>query len=252
MTFPLPFYNPGLKYALPGSQTFSTGGAHNFTIPRYKNTLTIEVWGGSGGGATNAANGTAGGASSVSALALSAGGGGAGTTGGAGAGGVASGGTTNTNGIAGSGSTGGGAVGGYGGGGAGGYYTYTVNEGPLYSLSIYHWEASGSGPTEYRLYWGGALPVQYGSGTITSFVIGGVTYYRGTSQGGSPTKYSISRSYTAGAYGFAGGSGAYVSKTFTRGQLTPNAILAFIVGAGGAGGGGAGAGGVGRVKFTWT
>ncbi|MBM3271895.1 hypothetical protein FJY94_01255, partial [Candidatus Kaiserbacteria bacterium] len=35
---------------LAGSQTFSTPGTHTFTVPQYTGSLTVEVWGGGGGG----------------------------------------------------------------------------------------------------------------------------------------------------------------------------------------------------------
>jgi hypothetical protein len=106
---------------VPGSQTFSTAGSFNFTVPCH-NTLTVQVWGGGAGGqgfGTTAVS--AGGQSSWDGTVLRANGGGAPSNGSfvGGTGGTASGGTTNTTGGAGGGG-GGGANSGVGGAGANG------------------------------------------------------------------------------------------------------------------------------------
>lgn len=108
----------------PGSQTFSTAGSFNFTVPAH-NTLTVEVWGGGGGGGGSSGftdvNGTSGSSSNWDATALVANGG-AGSSGNTGGvGGTGSGGTVNISGNNGSNAgTYGGAGGAGGNGGAGG------------------------------------------------------------------------------------------------------------------------------------
>lgn len=135
-----------------GSQSYTTAGSYNFSVPSY-NTLTVTVWGGGGGGSQGAMGPipTAGGQSSWNGAVIAYGGG-AGSGVGGGAGGTASGGTTNTTGGAGSttggnspnggaggaagspgtapGGGGGGSIGAYGGGG-GGYSTRTYSVGQL-------------------------------------------------------------------------------------------------------------------------
>ena len=133
---------------VPGSQSFTTSGSFNFTVPAY-NTLTVQVWGAGGGGAgcstTTKVAGVSGGASSWDGAVIANGGIRASTSAG-GAGGTASGGTTNMTGQNGStagtqagpggdganGGAGGDTIPGYGtgrpgvapgGGGAGGGYT---------------------------------------------------------------------------------------------------------------------------------
>lgn len=96
-----------------GSQSYTTAGSSNFTVPSY-NTLTVEVWGGGGGGAELPAGGN-GGQSSWNSTVIA--GGGQGGRAGAG-GGTASGGDINTSGSAGSGQNGGASPN----GGAGGQY----------------------------------------------------------------------------------------------------------------------------------
>lgn len=261
MTFPFPFANAGVKYADPGSQTWTSAGAQSFVIPRYKNTLTIELWGAGGGGGKNGVNGGAGGASTVASLGLSAGGGGGGiNTAANGAGGVASGGTTNINGGAGSGSTAGAAANsGPGVGGSGGYYTYTVTEGPFYHYGSPNrfWETdreSGDSLGTLFVYWQDVPYYVSGVGyyNLTSFSHSGYTFYKGATVSGSGhnTLNYVSRSYSAGAYARAGGGGAYVSKTYSKGALTVGAVLALIIGAAGSSHGSAA--GAGRIKITWT
>lgn len=114
-----------------GSQTYSTAGTFNFTVPCY-NTLTVEVWGGGGGGGADfwqstAQDGSAGGQSRFNGTVIANGGAGGkkginAANGAGGAGGTASGGSTNTSGS--NGASGSNVIGGNGGaspnGGAGG------------------------------------------------------------------------------------------------------------------------------------
>lgn len=141
---------------------------------------------------------------------------------------------------------GGGGAGGVGGTGGGGYYGYTVSEGPLYQANVYSFtdDKEPGSPGFTSVYWGGFLnSVSYGA---TSYVHGGVTYYKGALAGGGGAYkyYSISRSYPATAYtsGGVGGAGA-------RGQ---GYGFAAGTGANGVGGGtNAGTGGRGGNGGTW-
>ncbi|MBI2030970.1 hypothetical protein HYT05_05085, partial [Candidatus Kaiserbacteria bacterium] len=83
-----------VKITWGGSQTYSTPGSYAFTVPQY-GTLTVELWGGGGAGATGG-NG-AGSASSWNGVVVAGGGSGASGSNG-GAGGVATGGSVNQNG----------------------------------------------------------------------------------------------------------------------------------------------------------
>jgi len=114
-----------------GSQSFTTAGSSNFTIPCF-NTLTVAVWGGGGGGGgySGGTGGDGGQSSWDGALIANGGNNGVSTNGAGGAGGTASGGTTNTTGS--SGQAGTSAHGGAGGAGAnggagGGQQTSTAN-----------------------------------------------------------------------------------------------------------------------------
>lgn len=52
-----------------------------------------------------------------------------------------------------------------------------------------------------------------------------------------------------------GGGGAYVSKTYQRGEIIPGTILSLFVGSGGAGGvstGSGGAGARGEIEVSWS
>lgn len=208
-----PIFVPSVPYDPPGSVTFTSPGGANFTIPKFKTSLVIELWGAGGGGAGSDGNsseasnvaGVSGTATTIASLSLSAGGGERGYLSSQ-AGGVASGGTTNTNGNPGSIGTGGSCPN----GGVGGV-----------------WPASGSAQSGNP----GGAPGGGGSGARVPTGTGGFTTRRG------------------------GGSGAYVSKTYVRGSLTPESVLSMVVGTGGAGGNhnlDGGAGGRGQIKITWT
>ena len=115
--------------AFAGSRTFSTPGNYNFTVPSYTGSLTVEVWGGGGGGegctlipmpkfiSYNYWPGGNGSASSVSGSVIGYGGTGGGTNGQPG--GAGSGGDVNLSGEAGSGVRGSPAYASGGGGGSG-------------------------------------------------------------------------------------------------------------------------------------
>ena len=195
---------------VPGSDSFTTSGSFNFTVPAY-NTLTVQVWGAGGGGAgcstTTKVVGVTGGASSWDGAVIANGGTRASTSAG-GAGGTASGGTTNTTGQNGStagtqagpggdganGGAGGDTIPGYGtgrpgvapgGGGAGGGYTGGRSG---------NCRGSGAGGGGYsaRTYSAGT----YSAGELVPVVVGA----RGT--GGNGSSYD-------------GGIGAYGRVTIT-------------------------------------
>lgn len=175
-------------FDLPGTVDFTTVGAANFTVPKYGNTLTIQLHGGGAGGtgrsSTTSYPGTNGSASTITSLSLNAGGGNA-----TGVGGTASGGDTNT---------------------PGRNTVNTFNEDPR-SQNNGWWPGNGN----------------IGAGGKGDWV--------------SNTKTP------------QGGTGGYVVKTYTQGQLTPNAILALMVGAGGNGGTDGGGNGIrGQITITWS
>lgn len=201
----------------PGSQTFSTAGSFNFTIPCH-NTLTIQVWGGGGGGqgadnaSTYVAGGTGGTSSWNSSLLQATGGQGgpAGTSLAVPTGGGGSGGTTNIS----------------GGNGVG----RQVNYGCVSN--------AGEGAN------GGA------GGTTTSPGPG----VAGTAPGGGgsgPCFFAGKSSVSLAA----GGGGDYTTVNYASGSYTAGAIVPVVVGVGGTGGNGAssdgGAGGSGRISITW-
>lgn len=215
-----------------GTQSFNTVGSGSFTIPLYRNTLTIEIWGGGGGGGSgnhdgyyNGSNGTA-----TTVLGVTAGGGNGGSggsrydnqSGAGGSGGTASGSATpspttltKTNGNAGGGGNAGGNVGGSGG-------------------------AAPSGGS------GGAAGNQGGGGAGSA--PGG---------GGGGGGYSDHQSKNPNqAAGGGGGSGAYARIYYSSyGAITSGTVVNFTIGAGGSGApqtekGGNGANG--RITFTWT
>jgi hypothetical protein len=198
-----------------GSQTYSTPGTYNFTIPCH-NTLTVEVWGAGGGGSGQVQTtmvhvyGTVGGASTWDEGVLIANGGGrSGNAGNEGIGGTASGGTTN---IAGQdGSHGSGCfISGKGGDGANG--------------------GAGGASTAAREPGNPGFPPGGGGS-------GGASTMKGCGSG------------TAGA-----GGGGYTTRIYSGGIYTPDDIITVGVGSGGVGGnatvdGGGGADG--QVIITW-
>lgn len=206
----------------PGSQTFTTSGSHQFSVPEY-NTLTVELWGAGAAGAaavSGAGNGQNGGATTIVALGMTAGGGVGGTKldpdldyrqfAAGGAGGTASGGNTlNTSGSAGSSGYEGGSA---ANGGAGGTAPYI---------------ASNTGPTS-----GGPGSAPGGGGGAGHYDLGGNWLFPG-----------------------AGGGGSYSKSVYTPGTGPAHrTLLDLVVGAGGAGqtGNPNGNGAVGRIVFTWS
>lgn len=202
------------------TQTFSTPGSHNYTVPAAFETITIKVWGGGGGGggsSTSAigANGGAGGASSVVSLGLSASGG---------AGGVGAG---NLNPAAG---------GGVGGSASGG----DVNTGGANGANGVFNTISGAG---------GSAP----SGGIGGAGVGLNVY---GIDGGTPGGGGSGGMAADGNSSGGGGSGGYTEKNYTTATLIPGAnITDIIVGDRGSYGNSTrngGFGGYGQVSITCT
>lgn len=215
----------------PGSSTLTTPGTTTFTIPLFRNSLTVAVWGAGGGGggygdspgssyAGGSQYGATGGASAFygpTTLLANGGTGGqtAGTStgggvsnGAAGTGGTASGGTTNTSG---------------------------TNGTDGFSGAI-----------------GGGSP---NGGASTSYLSSQSAGYAGNAPGGGGggMLYSLGGKFPAAAGG--GGGGGYTTKTYAPGDLTTGASITVTVGGGGAGGpnnlpGGNGANG--KVYIIWS
>jgi hypothetical protein len=143
----------------------------------------------------------------------------------------------------------GGGGGGLGGnGGTGGNGSYTVSEGPLYTVNVYRWRTgSASSTVGINARWNGGDVIESNSGDytkLTSTSQGNVTYYRAQQQSksGSQVFYYISRQYPASMAGAAGGVGG----SGGRGRGFGNSNVAGGVGAaGGNNGGNSGAGGTG-------
>ncbi len=178
------------------SRTFSTAGTYSFTVPTYSTSLVVKLWGGGGGG-----------------------GGGGSTFGNSGTNGTA---TTFSTLSAGG---GGGGTGAWtanptGSSGAGGTATGgTINTN---GNSI----ATTNGATT------GAGAPNGGGNTVTATA--NAEHYAGTVPGGAGTggRWEGSGNPTGGA----GGSGAYVEKTYNVGDLIPGTVMSITVGAAGSGG----------------
>lgn len=205
------FYNKQANDpASSGSLTFSTPGTTSFTIPLFRNSLTISGWGagGGGGGYGNSSGssytdgsqygGTGGNSVFYGPNTLIGYGGtggqtagtpGAVTDGTGGTGGAASGGSTNTSGTNGT----NGFAGAIGGG-----------------------SPNGGASTSYRS--------TQGSGTAGNFVGGG----------GGGMLYALGGKFPAAAGG--GGGGGFTSITYSPGGITVGGVYTLVVGAGGVGG----------------
>ena len=217
--------------ATAGTTTIDTVGSGNFTIPLYRNTLTIEIWGGGGGGGAGNHDGTYNGSngSLTTILGVTAGGG-----------------------------TGGG--GGYrygsqnGGGGSGGTASGTLANASVLTKTTGNAGGGGNagGNTGGA---GGAAPSGGAAGAAGSNGSGGAGGAPGAGGGGGG--YSDHQSKNPNqAGGGGGGSGAYANIYYSSyGAITAGALVPYTVGAGGTGAtptesGGNGA--KGRIKFTWT
>jgi len=217
--------------ATTGTTTVDTVGSGTFTIPLYRNTLQIEIWGGGGGGGSGnhdgTFNGSSGTSSSVLGVTVNGGTGGTGgnrngtQSGGGGAGGTASGTVANASVL--TKTTGNAGGGGNAGGNAGG--------------------AGGSAPN------GGT------GGSAGSNSVGGTGGAPGAGGGGGG--YSDHQSKNPNqAGGGGGGSGAYANIYYSSyGAISSGTVVNYTVGAAGTGApqdqaGGNGASG--RIKFTWT
>lgn len=152
---------------------------------------------------------------------------------------------------------GGGGGGKAGNGGTGGQGTYTVSEGPAYTLNTTDWVVNGNINSQGRwsyvsttIRWGGSTIVNgsiSGLQNATSYTSGSVTYYRQTLVSGTPgssttVRYQVSRTYPAYTSGGGGGTGG--NGAAGRGYNTAKGVGSNGT-AGSAGGTNAGSGGSG-------
>jgi len=230
-----------------GSTLITTPGSSTFTVPVFRNTFSVEVWGAGGGGGAGhhdytPPSGAGGGSSSIQvpkidgaylATATGGGGGGSGYRYGNQNGGGGGGGTTSQSGVTtgctitalnGNGGAGGDA--GNGRGGAGGSAPYGGAGG--YSAANAQRGGNGNPPG------GGG-----GSGGDSDFQSG---------KNANPNRSA----------GGGGGSGGYVRIDVPRSKITPGMIVLYTIGSGGAGSqpsnsqGSGGDGGPGGVRFSWS
>jgi hypothetical protein len=209
---------PGGIVSVAGSQNFTAIGSSNFTVPVYTS-LTAQVWGGGGSGGQCSSSGFSGNVGNNSTFAgLVAGGGSAGGNGYSSDGVGGPGGGSTGGGVGSSNGTVGGNASGYNGG--------------------FGAVAPGMGGTQapggsYN-YGNGSSATNWGAGG------GGVGGFFGAQGGGG-----------------GGGSGAYTTRTYAPGELTPGSTVSVFVGFGGAAGaselgGFFGAGYQGLVSVSWT
>lgn len=242
------FYNKqSTDPASSGAADYTSAGYYVFYAPLFRNSLTIQVWGGGGAGGgnsyggTNSAGGTSvfygphsiigyggGGGQNAASDRYGSGpqffiGGGVGGAGGAGgAGGSATGGTTNIGG-----NRGGNYVSSY----AQAIYDYYGNIVGYYTVSGLIYEGGYGGSAANG---GGNVGIQAG----------------GTFPGGGGGGYAFFGKYTS--VGGGGGGGGYSARSYGGGGLSAGAGYGLVVGAGGSGPtGGGGAGNRGRVYISW-
>lgn len=218
--------------ATAGTTTIDTAGSGTFTIPLYRNTLTIEIWGGGGGGGSGNHDGTYNGSNGASSTVL-------GVTAGGGNGGV--------------GGTRYGAQ--NGAGGSGGTASGSATPSPT-TLTRTEGNAGGGGNAGgNRGGAGGAAPSGGAAGAAGNNGAGGAGGAPGAGGGGGGYSDHGSKNPNQAAGG-GGGSGAYASIYYSSyGAITSGTVVSYTVGAGGLGAtpleiGGNGASG--RIKFTWT
>lgn len=198
----------------PGSQTFSTAGSFSFTVPCH-NSMTVELWGGGGGGAQNWVHGPHGGNGGASSWDGGAAGskpqanGGLGANGDIGTGGAGLNCDVSGNGVNGS------------------SWLTQFRGGPGGA-------AAGSGGA------GGAAPGTAGPGST-------VPGNPGIAPGGGGSGGST---YDEEVSGGGGGGGGYCRKVYSSGVYTVSSSVTVSIGSGGSASGG-GAGAVGRVRITW-
>lgn len=224
----------------PGSRVYSTPGTYTFTVPAH-NTMTVELWGGGGGGvgsadgsatqAPNPVGGANGGASRWAGGAPSsrpqANGGTAGdpdaSTAGAG-----------------------------GGAGGTGQFCTTATTGQVGGGYLFRSVSSHADPPSGK----GGNGAQGGAGgaSVTGDFVNGLP---GAAPGGGGSG-SANRRYMRGVdprYGFpGGGGGGYCIREYSAGGHAEGSTVTVIVGAGGAGGNSTrdgGSGAAGRVEITW-
>ncbi len=174
----------------------TTAATHSFTVPTYSSNIVVTMWGGGGGGGGGGST-FGNNASSGTASTFLA------LSAGGGAGGTGAW-TANPTGSSGAGGT-----------ASGGDINTNGN-----SIATSNGATTGAGAPN-------------GGGNTTT-ATGNAEHYNGTVPGGGATggRWAGSGNPTGGA----GGSGAYVQKTYAVGALTPGAVITVTVGGGGAGG----------------
>ena len=230
--------------ATPGSITLTTAGSGTFTIPLYRHTLKIELWGAGGGGAVGT-HGNEGGSYQ------------SGWTG-------SSGGSTSILGITASG--GGGATGGYrygtqnGPGGTYGTASGTIANATVLTKTNGNAGGTGSASNPPSGGTGGAAPNGGAAGNGGSQAPGAPGGVPGGGGGGG--SYSDGQSKNPNqAAGGGGGGGAYANIYYASyGAITAGTVVPYTIGAGGApgvdtnsnGAKNGNVGGVGGIRITWT
>ena len=218
------FYNKqGADPAGNGSQTFPIAGTTSFTVPLYRNTFTIKMWGGGGGGGSyelGGAYGQTGGTSSTTFNSFVT---------------AANGGTGGQNALT---YNGGGLA--FGANGTGG--TASGNVTSTTGRNGYNYGVGAGAPNGG----GDVAPAIQTSPSGNGSVPGG---------GGSGFYYSTGGKFPAVAGG--GGSGGYALSTYLPSQVPAGVSGTVVVGAGGAPGAtgrGAygGTGGVGQIIISWS
>lgn len=220
------FYNKqGTDPAAAGSQVYNSGST-NWTVPLYRNSLTVEIWGGGGAGGIYDRNGPyapSGGETRVTfptASYMYASGGG----GGQGAATDASGGVR------------------YGAGGAGG----GAGGGQVNTAGA----AGGAGDNGY----GGSSPNGGTTAGAPPYIAWSTTGTAGKAPGGGGSGFNFYAIRGSGAFDFyassgGGGGGGYSKYVFTAGTFSGQ-VFSIVVGSGGSSSCSAGANG--RVSLVWT
>lgn len=250
------FFAPIAAHA--GTQTFSTPGSHTFNVPTY-GTLTVELWGGGGGGQGSATTPINFGVRGSDGLVTTWGSGSTRLQAGGGKGAA----YTSTTAVS-------------KGAGAGGtalncdQMTRGEPGGPFMNAKS-GVVSSGAGGTAPMGGSGGASVAQSVSDTTRAGTVGNAG--RAPGAGGSGATVRLSTLSTPGCSAKicgpttntntntsvngepGGGGGAYCKKTYAPGSLPENSAVNIVVGARGSGGNSAfdgGAGAPGRVRVTWT
>jgi len=217
--------------ATPGSVTYTTVGSGTFTVPLYRHTLKIEIWGGGGGGGAGNHDGEYDGSAGTQSTVL-------GVTVGGGTGGIGGSRYASQSGA----------------GGSGGTASGTVANATVVTKTIGNAGGSGNagGNTGGA---GGSSPNGGSGGSAGNQGNGGNGGTPGAGGGGGGYSDHQSKNPNQAAGG-GGGSGAYANIYYSSyGTITSGTLIPYTIGAGGGGatpqyGGGNGAGG--QITITWT